>query len=173
LKTAWPDVLLLLAGALRAGLGLNEALEFILREAPPVIRSVLKKRAGPNFDLLPKERKIILLFSEPSLALSRSTLLLSHQTGAEQAKGLETCARLLREKIEFEEKVKMLTTQGRVTAWIVGLSPLGLLLCLSIVSPDLVGPLFQTPTGQMLLVFCGLSIVAGLFFVQRMARIEP
>ncbi len=169
----WPEFIFLLAGGLKAGMGLEKALLLAIQEAPEHFRKEILKRAGPGFEPQSVENKINLLFSGSSLAFVRSVVLISHETGAPQAKILEMCGRLLRERSEFSEKVKMLTLQSRLTGWIVGLSPIVFLLCLSFVSPEMTKPLFETAEGLKLLGGSAISTLIGLWLVHRMARIEP
>ncbi len=169
----WPELLLFLAGALKAGLSLEEAIRLAMRDAPEAIKKELKKRSGSDFEFIPLDKKIVRLFSDPQMALARAALLVTYETGAGQARILETCAKLIRERSEFLERVRTMTLQSRFTAWVVGLSPVFLLFALQLVSPDIVAPLFETRMGMRLLGGSALSVVVGLLIVHRMARIEP
>lgn len=169
----WPAALLLLSGALKAGLTLNEALEMLLKEAPEPLRGILVERMGHGGAWLSVQKRIERLFMEEYLALPRAILLFSHESGGKTAALIETCADLLAKKMELREKAAVLTAEGRMSAWVVGASPFALLFFLSWVSPDFTRPLFVQPAGRLLLVLVALLVAAGLFLVQRAVRVEP
>ena len=64
-----------------------------------------------------------------------------------------------------------MTAQGRLSAWIVGLSPFVLGLVLQMVAPDFLRPLVTTRAGLWLIVAVVVLVATGLFFVRRIARI--
>lgn len=173
IESAWPIALLLLAGALQAGLPLAEALDIFLAEAPGPLRDVLAARAARCPAWMPLQEKIERLFAEEYLALPKAILLFSHESGGKLAGLISTSAALLEKKRELKEKVSVLTAEGRLSAWVVGASPFVLLLFLGCVSPDFVRPLFVFKTGWLLLGTVVLLVGTGLFFVHRAVRVEP
>lgn len=174
MKTAnqWPEALLLISAGFRSGLNIDETLQTLLDEAPEPLRTVLRKRTGSSFSRFPNEDKIRLLFSEADLGLVRASLSMGQLSGGRQADVIDTAARLLQARTEFEERVKGMTAHGRVTAWVVGLSPLLLGATLFALAPEMVQPLFETVLGRWILLFAGGLIVSGLCVVQRLSRIE-
>ena len=75
-------------------------------------------------------------------------------------------------RMEMDEKISMMTAQSKLTAWIVGLSPFLFLGMMAFLSPEVVGPLFTTKIGLILLGMVVLLVGSGGFFVYRMARVE-
>ncbi|OVE75424.1 hypothetical protein BVX98_07680 [bacterium F11] len=168
----WPDALLLLAGALKAGLNSHQAVELLFRETPPPLGLSLRKLMGQEGEWLPYEQKVRLLFSDPFLSSVQGLLLMSQQTGGKTASLLKRMALHLRKDLEMKEKVKVLTLQGKWTAWVVGLSPFGFLFLMSIFSPDLFKPLFETKAGWILLGGVVVMVGIGLIVVYRLARVD-
>src|SRR4051812_43294590 len=118
----WPSCLLLLAGALKSGCALEEAMSIMVEEAPEPLRTELKIRIGQNAHALTKETQISLLFADPNLAMVRAALLLSSRMGGNSALLLESSARALRKTSAQAERVDALTAQSRLSAWVVGFS---------------------------------------------------
>lgn len=173
LRSQWPDVVLLLSGCLKAGMALDEALHVVLDEAPDPARAVLRSRLHGRSAWLPAPAKITRLFPDSELLLVRSLLLLSRDEGGRVASALEKCAKILRRRCDMEEKIATLTAQGKLSAWVVGLSPVFLLAGFAFLSPEFIRPLFTTRAGAMLLASAGVLVGAGLFFVHRLVQIEP
>ncbi len=170
---AWPSALFLLAGALRAGLPLPDALGIMASEAPEPLRRRLVARAASAGDWAPIHERIERLFCEADLALPKAILLFSHESGGNMAQLLETCADLMEKKRELAEKAAALTAEGRMSAWVVGASPFTLLLLLAVIAPDFVRPLFALKAGRLLLALVVLLVAAGLYLVARAVRVEP
>lgn len=168
----WSAALLFLAGALKTGLSLEQALAAFVNESPEPLRSQLKMRLGAHSNSLSLQKKIEKLFEGPELTLARAALLLSHQSGGKTGRILEICAEQLQEQLEMREKISVLTAQSVASAWVVGLSPFGLLVLMSFFSPDYIAPLFNTRPGMLVLGLVVLLVSVGLYLVQKMARVD-
>lgn len=161
-----------MAGALRAGLNLEEALRVLLEEAPEPLKSHLAEKDRAE-KWLPLPARLERLFGAPHLSLARAALLLSYEAGGKAGSLIESAAEVLRQKQEMKEKIATLTAQGRLAAWVVGLSPLGLMAAFQFLSPDFLAPLFATRAGLLLLTLVLILLAAGLFFAHKVAAIEP
>ena len=169
----WPAALLLLSGALKAGLPLSEALTLLVNEAPAPLRKYLKQRFLDCGDWMPLEERIDRLFVDDELALAKAILLFSHESGGKTASLLELSADLLAKKQELRERAAVLTAEGRMSAWVVGGSPFVLLFLLAWISPDFTQPLFALKAGRFLLLLVIVLVGIGLLLVNRAVRIEP
>jgi tight adherence protein B len=105
--------------------------------------------------------------------LARAALLICHDAGGKAAALLETSARLLRQKLEMQEKVKTLTAEGRLSAWVVGLSPFGLIAAFQLLSPEYLVPFFSSRSGFLIFFSIVLLVATGLFFVHQVVKVEP
>ena len=172
IRKQWPKGLLMLAGLLQSGLNLNDALEIFLQESPEPLRSLLRLRSGDGFAWLPFEGQVERLFVGREFGSVRGCLLLSQKSGGPVAPQLVTVARLFQRRMEMKSKVRTLTAQGRMSAWIVAATPFALLLLLKVISPEFVEPLFSTIPGRKLLSMAGLMTAAGLYLVHKAAALE-
>jgi tight adherence protein B len=91
--------------------------------------------------------------------------------GGRLADLFHTLADVIRARDEVKREVQILTAEGRMSAYVLAaLVPL-LFVMISVLNPNYVKPLYSG-TGLLLLVGCGLSVVAGLFVILRMVKIE-
>ncbi|CAM4157073.1 type II secretion system F family protein [Bordetella muralis] len=170
-----PSALLALASALRAGVSVPAALRHIAdhSEAP------LAQELG----LLLREQRLGVAFetalsnlharvpSEAS-ALFVASLNVASQTGGNLAEILEGIAATLRERLKWQEKVRTLTSQGKLQAWIVGALPLLLLCVLSYLDPGAMAMLWETSTGwAVLALLCALE-TGGMLLIRRIVNID-
>lgn len=170
----WPTVLLFLSGAIKAGLTLDEALTLLEKEAPESLRNVIR-RGGSRTDRGRHDgfsQRVERMLPGPDLALARVALMLSHDVGGQAAPLLDQCAQNLQMKLELSERLKALTAQGKVSAWVVGLTPLGLFAGFVLCGGDYMDPLFHSPKGWMILGLALMLVVTGLFLVHRLVKLE-
>jgi tight adherence protein B len=72
---------------------------------------------------------------------------------------------------ELRREVMVLTAEGRMSAYVLaGLVPF-LLAMMQVLNPEYVKPLYSG-SGLFLLIGCGLSVLAGMFTILRMVRID-
>ncbi len=167
----WPEALDLLIGAFRSGLNTEAALAVFYHNAPEPLRSELHRRAEGGWKWRPVEKKIAVLFSDPDLMLVQSALLLSLDQGGQHSRLLEAASRFLRGKREFEDRVHGLTAHARLTAWIVGLSPVALGFIFATLTPEMARPLLETSQGIWIVSSSASLIAVGLWWVHKMSRI--
>lgn len=170
-----PSALVALASALRAGVGVPAALRHISdhSEAP----------LAQEFGLLLQEQRLGVTFetaltnlharvpSEAS-ALFVASLNVASQTGGNLAEILEGIAATLRERLKWQAKVRTLTAQGRLQAWIVGALPLLLLCVLSYLEPGAMGMLWETPAGWAVLALLCTLEAGGMLLIRRIVNID-
>ncbi len=162
----WSQAFLFLSGSLRSGLSLEQALDVFVSESPQFFGCQQPKQ------WLPLEKRIQFLFPGKNLALARATLEFAYRAGGKAAPMLERCADMLQRKHEMDQRVQALTTQTRISAWIVGLTPAALLCGFGIISPAYVSLLFRTRLGMTVLAAAIILDVVGFVLVKRLARVS-
>lgn len=137
-----PGLLLYLVSAMKGGASYEEALKSLKNQEP---------KAHPWVE---------------------AAVLLSRETGGSLVPLLESAARTFQQKKEFKDKVRALSAQGLASAWVVGLTPVGLLSILALLSWDSVAVLFNTRAGNLLLLAAGVLVAAGFWTARRLVRLE-
>jgi len=93
-------------------------------------------------------------------------------SGASLADLLERLCTNLRARQHLERKIEVMTTQGKMQAWIMGTLPLVLLLVLSQVDPLSVHLLYSSAVGQAVLVTVFTLECLGVYFLRRILAIH-
>jgi tight adherence protein B len=170
-----PDLLLSLSGALRAGSGMSVALKSIVQEATAPL--------SQEFGLVLREQRMGMGFTQalanlyqrmPSESVELVTTILTVGTGsgASLAALLERLCANLRARQHLEQKIEVMTTQGKMQAWIMGALPLVLLLVLSLVDPLSMHLLHSSAAGQVVLVTVFILECLGVYFLRRILAIH-
>lgn len=170
-----PAALQALAGALQAGVSVSTALRHIVEQASAPLAQefglmLREQRLGVSFDAALRNLKERTPSESSTLVVA--ALQVASQTGGNLAETLEGIANTLRARLQLQGKVKALTAQGKMQAWIVGSLPVALALALDQLEPESMSVLWHTPLGWgVLTVVIGLEC-AGIFMIRRIVNID-
>jgi tight adherence protein B len=170
-----PDGLAALAGNLRAGLSLPQALGNLAQQQPKPLSQEFelitrKQRLGMPLDqaLAELEQRV----PGKEFALFVTSVRIARELGGNLSESLDRLADTIRRKLAMEDKIDALTSQGKIQGIIVGLLPLGLMWVLSSMEPEAMNPLFTTPIGWAVLGVIGLLELVGFLLIRKIVRID-
>lgn len=170
-----PDALMMISGALRAGLGLSSALgQLVAETAPPISQEfglmLREQRMGVTLEqsLSNLSRRI----PSPSTTLTVSAMRIASETGGGLAETLERTAHTVRSRLQLEGKINALTAQGKLQAWVVGALPLLLMAVLNKMEPEAMAHLWHTREGWATLVVIAIFEVLGIYVIRRIIAID-
>ncbi len=174
LEAQLPEALSLIASSLSAGHTFLRSIQMMCEEAEPPIseefaRVVAETRLGdPVVDAL--ERMAIRL-EITDLTWVVQAIRIQQTVGGKLADLLHTLADFIRAREEIRREVDVLTAEGRISAWVLGAMPVGLLLVIQVSNPTYLEPMFRG-WGLVVLGLCAVSIAAGVATILRMVKIE-
>jgi tight adherence protein B len=99
-------------------------------------------------------------------------VILQRETGGNLAELMGILAFLIREKFKFQGKVRTLSAEGRLSAFILILLPFLIAGWLRFSNPKYLAPLLMDPIGRILLIGAGLLMVIGIFVMKKIVAIE-
>ena len=170
-----PDTLDLMARAMQAGHAFSSALLIVGAEGTQPIRGEFQTTFDEiNFGI-PTEtalHHLTLRVASSDLRFFVVAVLIQLETGGNLTEILKSLAALIRDRQRISGSVRVLTAEGRLSAWILGLLPFGIGMVLSIINPEFISKLWTEPMGiRMLQVSLGL-MVFGIWWMWRMVRIR-
>lgn len=170
-----PDALLMISGAAKAGLSLASAVRQVSAElAPPL---------SQEFQLMQQEQRLGVSLNDslenlshrvpvPSVNLMVSAMRIASETGGGLAETLERTATTLRSQHAMELKIRALTAQGKLQAWVVGLLPVFLLWVLTKMEPDAMALLWTTQIGWGVIAAVVIMEFFGIWIIRRIVAID-
>ena len=170
----FPDALTLIASSLSAGHTFLRAIQMMTEEAEPPLseefaRVVYETRLGdPLVDAL--ERMAQRLDVE-DLAWVVQAIRIQQTVGGKLADLLFTLADFMRSREEIRREVKVLTAEGRMSAWVLGIMPVGLFFAIKTMSPGYLDPM-MSGGGLVALIGAGLSVAIGIGMIMRMVKVD-
>jgi tight adherence protein B len=177
-----PDTITLIANALRAGSSFLQAIEMVVREAQPPItvefgRVVREVNLGLAFDVALEN--MVRRVRSDDLELMATAITIQHQVGGNLAEILDSIAFTIRERVRIKGEIRSLTAQQRMSGYVVGGMPIGLMLLLMVLAPGFMKPMFQNPPGIMglpagliVLGIGGVFMFIGFILIRRIVAIE-
>ncbi len=170
-----PDALQMLAGTARAGLSLPAAIRQVATElAPPLQQELLllqhEQRLGVSLD--DALENLALRVPVQPVKLMVSAMRIASETGGGLAETLERTATTLRSQHAMELKIRALTAQGKLQAWVVGLLPVFLLWVLARMEPDAMALLWTTRLGWGVLAAVLVMETIGVLLIRRIVNID-
>jgi len=170
-----PDAIDMIKRALRAGHPLTSAIKLVAEDMDqPIAGEFEQASADLNYGNDLRRSMLGLLSRVPSVSVMAmvTAVLVQKETGGNLAEILEQISMVIRGRFRFHRKVRTLSAEGRISAWILALIPLGLFALLSISSPSYLPILLKHPIGHRLLEAAGVLAVIGIYWVRRIIRIE-
>ena len=170
-----PDTLQLIAGSLSAGYSMPQAIDTVVREADQPIaaefnRALVEARLGvPIEDALDRvaERMHSRDFGWVVMAVR-----IQREVGGNLAELLTTVAATLRERERLRRQVKVLSAEGRLSAWILGLLPPVFSIYLLLTQPSYLKPLVTEALGILLLAVGLTLLTVGVFWMRKAIKVE-
>lgn len=160
---------------LRAGLSLQRAFEQLAEEAPrPLGRelAVVVRHCKLGLSLDEAMERFARRAGSEDVDLVVVSIAVARRFGGNLSTMLERVASTTRERIRIGGKLRALTAQGRMQAWIIAALPLALALAMAALRPDLMEPMVREPLGLGILLAVGLLESLGLWLIHRMVAIR-
>lgn len=171
-----PDGLDLVARSLQAGHGMSDAMRMCAMEMPPPISQEFG-RVHEEHNLGRGFRECLQDLSERNprnfdLRIFVSSVALQRDTGGNLIEILQNISRTIRGRFIFQRKVKALTAEARVSAFILGGLPFVVTFLIGVMRPDYLTPLIADPLGRTLLAAAGTSFALGVLVMRNIAQVE-
>ncbi|WP_303900873.1 type II secretion system F family protein [Thiohalomonas denitrificans] len=161
--------------ALRAGHPFTEALRLVADDLePPIGREFAIVFADINYGGDVRRALLGLLSRVPSVTVMAlvTAVLVQRETGGNLAEILEKIGEVTRARFRFQRRVKTLSAEARLSAWVLALVPLGLFAAISVTTPDYLPRLINDPLGQKLVMGAVVLGTIGIFWIRKLLRIQ-
>ncbi len=170
------DNLQMWVNGLRSGYSVLQAVEAIAKEAAEPTSTEFRRVVQEVQLGIPLDEALDHAFERmPSedFDLVITAVNIQREVGGNLAEILEVISHTIRERVKLKLEIKAMTAQGRVTGYIIGFTPIGLLMFLSVANPDYVDGLFSNRTCGWPMLGCGGGMIAlGTAAIQKIVDIE-
>ncbi|MFX1671659.1 type II secretion system F family protein [Paraburkholderia sp. A2WS-5] len=175
LEEQLPEAADMMSRSLRAGHSFSTALGIVGDEMPEPIGSEFRAAFGEiNFGVPLNEALGALANRIPisDLRYFVIAVLIQRESGGNLAEILGSISQLIRSRLALLGKVKALSAEGRLSAWILGILPFAMALIISVVNPGFLKVLWTDPAGLKMIGGAVVLMVFGFVWMRKVIRIH-
>ncbi len=160
---------------IKAGLPLNECLQIIANESPDPIGIEFRDLLDNTRMGVPLEDALQRLYKRmpiPELNFFVIVLAIQSKSGGNLSEALSNLSNVLRSRKLMAEKIKAMSSEATASAMIIGSLPPGVTFLIYLTTPQYINTMFDTVTGNALLVIGALWMLTGVFVMKKMVSFK-
>jgi tight adherence protein B len=164
-----------IAGSLRAGYGLVQAMSTVAEESPSPTsdefnRVVVESRLGRSIEesLAAMAERL----ENEDLGWVVEAIEIQHEVGGNLAEVLDTVTNTIRERNQLRRQVQALSAEGKISAIILLSLPLVIAFFIAMISPDYLAELTETGVGRIMIGVAALLMLAGSAWIKKIIRVD-
>ena len=170
-----PQAIDAMAGSLQAGSSLPQAMEIIGREMPVPIsaefRRVLRE-VELGLSLAEALVNAHVRTRSTDLELLSSAVAIQQRVGGDLAEIFRGISHTVRERLRIRSEIRVLTAQGRYSAYLITALPILLFSYLWLTNYGYISQLFLPGITRMLFYLSIAGVVVGYFFMNRIVNVD-
>ncbi|MFW5962119.1 MAG: type II secretion system F family protein [bacterium] len=166
------DVLRTMSSSMRGGLSLEQAIENLAENSPnpsneefqKVVRDLELGQSMERALSAMRER-----LGDKDIDLIVTVIFIQRQLGGNLAMILEKIAGTIQDRIKLKQEIKAMTSQGKMSAFLMGGMPIVLFFGINILNPEYLSVLFESQFGLVLLGMVFVLDLIGLAWALKLA----
>ena len=175
LEEQLPEMADFISRSLRAGHAFSVSLQMLVEEMPQPIASefrIVSDEISFGLPLSEALQRLCMRVPLPDLHYLVVAILIQRETGGNLAELMTKVSQLVRQRLKLQGDVRVLSAEGRMSAWILCLlSPIVAgIFCLT--NPDYLQQFIDDPAGVTLLWSVGAMLVLGILVMRFIVRIR-
>jgi tight adherence protein B len=167
-----PDALVLISSSLSAGHTFLRSIQLLSTEAESPLADELRRVVSETqlgTSLVDSLEHLSARVRNRDLEWMVQAIRIQQQTGGHLTELMATLAEVMRGREEVRREISVLTAEGRMSAWVLGLMPVALFFAVETVNPGYLDPMLQG-WGIVVLALTGLSMAAGVAIILKLVR---
>ncbi len=170
-----PEAADFIARALRAGHSFTNVLQIVGNELPePLSGEFRLAREEINYGVPLNEALHNMAARIPLTDLRYMVIavIIQRESGGNLAEILGNISYIIRARLKLVAQVRVLSAEGRMSAWILGCLPFCVMAMMLLINPGYIALLWTDPIGVRLLWYAAGMIVLGVFWLRKVIRIR-
>lgn len=165
----------MISGGLSAGLSMPQAIDTVVNEgvepmAGELKRAIVESRLG--VDLTDALEGIADRMESEDFSWVIMAIRIQREVGGNLAELLTTVSATLRERDYLRRQVKVLSAEGRFSAYILGAMPIVMFIYMLLTRREFIEPLWTTGMGMAMLGGAGVMLVLGFWMMSKIVKVE-
>jgi tight adherence protein B len=164
-----------IAGSLRAGYGLVQAISTVATESPEPTSSefdrvVVESRLGRSVE--DSLRAMARRLDDEDFMWVVEAIEIQREVGGNLAEVLDTVTGTIRDRNMIRRQIHALSAEGRLSAYILIGLPFGIAGLIAVISPDYLSELTGSGVGRIMLGAAMLLMFLGSLWIRKIVRVE-
>lgn len=170
-----PDAIDMIQRALKAGHPFGQCLKLVAEDMhEPISQEFEITFTDLSYGNDPRRALFGMLQRIPSVSVTAliTAVIVQKETGGNLAENLAKISSVIRGRFRFQRRVKTLSAEGRLSGWILSMTPIVLFGLLWMMHPEYIGRLTEHPKGSTL-ISCAIAMgTLGILWIRQLVRIE-
>ncbi len=175
-ETQLPDTISLWVNGLRSGYSVLQAMEAIAKESPEPTASEFRRvvqEVQLGISMEDGLAHMLARMTSDDLDLIVTAVNIQREVGGNLAEILDVIGHTIRDRIKLKGEIRVLTSQGRYTGYLISGLPIVLALFLMVINPNYMGGLFENRMCGWPMLGIGLGLIGmGTAAIQRIVDID-
>ncbi len=170
-----PASLLALSNALKSGLSLGQAVSALAAEVPPPLGDLfrdIQQQSAVGVAVEQAMEEVSTSTGIEEFHLLATAVSIQRQSGGNLSAIIESVASIVAEKLKMRERVRALTAEPRLSAWVLSLLPFGVGSFMFVIDRSFMLPLITTTVGNAIIGAAVVMDVIGAIFIRAVIRVE-
>jgi tight adherence protein B len=170
-----PDALQVIASAMRTGHSFAGALAVVVDSGSEPMKSELRRVVADEQLGVPMEKSLSIVAERMASSDVEQLALVSElqrEAGGNSAEVIDRVAETVRERFDLRRMIQTLTTQGRLSRWIVSLLPVFIIIIFELENPHYLHPLIASTGGKVVLALAAGWAALGSYVIKKIVEIE-
>lgn len=175
LEQQLPEALDLMTRGLRAGHAFSSTLKMAGEELPEPIGAEFRavhEEIHFGFSLQQALGNLAQRIPSTDVRYFVVAVLIQRESGGNLTEILGNLSRLVRERLKLMARVRVLSADGRLSAWILGVMPFALAALMNAFNPAFMSPLWTDPIGVTMLQVMLTVMAVGVLMMRKIVRIR-
>ena len=169
------DMLALVSNGLKAGYSLFQSVGIVAREMqPPMSQEFGRMMKQVNMGMSVEDALIGLTerIESEDLDLAVTAILIQRQVGGNLSEVLDNISHTIRERVILKNQLKVLTSQGKLSGFIICLLAPVLALIIYLMNPEFIIIMVKEPLGIVMIGIAILLQIIGILFIKKIVNIK-
>ncbi|MEM8748748.1 MAG: type II secretion system F family protein [Pseudomonadota bacterium] len=171
----FPNAIDIIVRGIKSGLPLNDCLRIIANDSEEPVRGEFRKLVESTQMGIPVPDACERLYQNiPTAETNFFAIVIAIQSsaGGNLSEALANLSKVLRERRKMSDKIKAFSTEAKTSAIIIGSLPFIVASLVAFTTPGYLNPLFDTQTGNKIVIGCAISMAFGIFVMKKMINFK-
>jgi tight adherence protein B len=170
-----PDALGMLSRSMRAGHPFTESLRLVAEDnAEPLATEFRNVYYSMNCGMSTRAAFMLMLQRMPSISLMNlvTAVLVQKDVGGNLAEIIDKIDAVIRSRFKLQRKIKTITAEARLSAWVLTLLPFIIAALMTITNPGYFDMMSKDPIGRKLIGVSFIMLILGVLWIRKVIKIR-